>query len=45
MAAFVHATLAWLDDPEVDVGERIDTAFGELQGLLDRGFSMRTAEP
>ncbi len=35
MAAFVHASLVWLDDPEVDLGERIDIAFGELQGLLD----------
>ena len=34
MAAFVHATLTWLDDPEMGLGERIDLAFRELKALL-----------
>ena len=34
MAAFVHATLTWLDDPEISLGERIDLAFRELKALL-----------
>jgi hypothetical protein len=34
MAAFVHATLSWLDDPNVGLGERIDLAFSELKALL-----------
>ena len=34
MAAFVHATLAWLDDPTVGFGERIDLAACELKALL-----------
>ena len=37
MAAFVHATLSWLDDPEVGLGERIDLAFRELKALLAEG--------
>lgn len=34
MAAFVHATSAWLDDPSRALGERIDLAFEELGALL-----------
>ncbi len=34
MAAFVHATISWLDDPQVALGERIDLAFRELKTLL-----------
>lgn len=34
MAAFVHATVAWLDDPDVGFGERLDLAFRELRALL-----------
>ena len=34
MAAFVHATLSWLDDPTLGFGERIDLVFGELKALL-----------
>ena len=37
MGAFVHATLAWLDDPEVELGGRIDLAFRELRALLAGG--------
>ena len=37
MAAFVHATLSWLDDPEVGLGERLDLAFRELKALLAEG--------
>lgn len=37
MAAFVHATLSWLDDPEVGLGERLDPAFRELRALLAEG--------
>ena len=38
MAAFVQATLGWLDDPSVKLGERIDLAFRELKALLvERG--------
>jgi hypothetical protein len=34
MAAFVHATVSWLDDPEPGLGERIDLAHRELRALL-----------
>ncbi len=34
MAAFVQATLAWLDDPELGLGERFDLAFRETKALL-----------
>lgn len=37
MAAFVHATLAWLDDPEVGFGQRLDLAACELKALLSEG--------
>ena len=37
MAAFTGATLAWLADPSVGVGERVDRAFGELRALLAEG--------
>jgi AcrR family transcriptional regulator len=34
MAAFVYATVSWLDDPEPGLGERIDLAHRELRALL-----------
>ncbi len=34
MAAFVHATISWLDDPGIGLGERIDLAFRELKSLV-----------
>lgn len=37
MAAFVHATRSWLEDPKVGYGERIDLAFRELKALLAEG--------
>ena len=36
-AAFVQATLAWLEDPEVGFEERLDLAARELRGLLAGG--------
>ncbi len=41
MAAFVHATISWLDDPEVGLGERLDLAHRELKALLAES----TADP
>ena len=37
MAAFVYATISWLDDPEVGLDKRIDLAFRELRTLLAEG--------
>jgi len=34
MAAFVHATIGWLDDPELGLGERLDLTYHELRTLL-----------
>lgn len=34
MAAFVHATIAWLEDPTIGFGKRLDLASHELKGLL-----------
>ena len=34
MAAFVHATLSWLDEPGPGLGVRLDLAFRELTALL-----------
>ncbi|WP_428375968.1 TetR/AcrR family transcriptional regulator [Lichenicoccus sp.] len=34
MAAFVHATVTWLDDPGPGLGEHLDVAFRELKALL-----------
>lgn len=34
MAAFVQATVSWLDDPEPGLGERLDLAWRELKALL-----------
>lgn len=34
MAAFVHAVTSWLDDPGLDLGERIDLACRELKAIL-----------
>lgn len=33
MAAFAHATFAWLDDPQVALGERFDLVFAEVGAL------------
>lgn len=37
MAAFVQATVAWLDDPGIGLEERFDLAFRELRALLAEG--------
>lgn len=37
MVAFAQATLAWLDDPSIGFGERIDRAGRELRALLADG--------
>jgi len=34
MAAFVFATVSWLDDPGLGLGERLDLALRELKALL-----------
>lgn len=34
MAAFVHAVVAWLEDPEIALSERIDGSYRELKALL-----------
>lgn len=34
MAAFVHATVSWLDDPKLGLAERLDMAYRELKDLL-----------
>ncbi len=34
MAAFVHAVVSWLEDPELSLGERIDLALREMKALL-----------
>ena len=34
MAAFVYATISWLDDPRLGLGEHLDLAFRELKALL-----------
>ena len=34
MAAFAHATVCWLDDPEPGLGERLDLAYRALKALL-----------
>ena len=34
MAAFVHATVSWLDDPEPGLGERLDLAYRALHALF-----------
>ena len=39
MAAFVHATIAWLEHPEPGLGERLDLAFRELRMLTANGPS------
>lgn len=39
MAAFTHATFAWLDDPTIGLGERIDLAFREMKAVLTEGNS------
>ncbi len=36
MAAFVQATISWLDDPVPGLGERLDLAHGALKALLTR---------
>ena len=38
MVAFMQATLAWLDDPEVSFGERLECAGRELKALLAKDF-------
>lgn len=37
MAAFVQATTAWLEDPTIDLGARLDLAFDELRSVLRDG--------
>ena len=41
MAAFVHPASAWLDDPGVALGTRLDAAFEELRALLGDGGAPR----
>lgn len=41
MAAFAHAASAWLDDPAIGLGERVDLAFGELMAVLAEGDQNR----
>ena len=36
IAAFVHATIAWLDDPHPGLSDRFDIAFKELKTLVSR---------
>ncbi len=36
MAAFAHATISWLDDPGVGLGERLDLALSELKALVGK---------
>ena len=36
MAAFVHATISWLDAPEPSLGERLDLAYRALGEMLTR---------
>ena len=36
MAAFVHATVAWLEDPVVGLGDRLDRAERELHTVVTR---------
>ena len=37
MAAFTHATVEWLDRPELGLAERLDLALRDLRALLGRG--------
>lgn len=37
MAAFVHATTAWLEDAGIGLDERFDLVFGEVKALLVEG--------
>ncbi len=41
MAAFVQATVAWLDDPGLSLGERLDLARRELNTLWTEGQGRR----
>ena len=34
MAAFVQATVSWLDNPQPSLGERLDLVEDELKALL-----------
>ena len=34
MAAFVQATVSWLNDPEPGLGVRLDLAYRELKALF-----------
>jgi hypothetical protein len=34
MAAFVYATVSWLEDPAFSLGERLDLAFRELKAMV-----------
>lgn len=42
MAAFALATTAWLDDPSLALGERLDLAFGELRAMLTAAEPLKT---
>ncbi len=37
MAAFAHATIAWLDTPEPKLADRLDAVLGDLRQLLVAG--------
>ena len=45
MAAFVHATVAWLEDPAVGLGERLDLADRDMHTLLTRAPRLGRPEP
>ena len=45
MAAFVHATVTWLEDPAVGLGERLDLADREMHTLLTRTARSGRPEP
>ncbi len=42
MAAFAQAAATWLDDPEIELGERVDHAYRELRAIL-AGAESRTS--
>ena len=37
MAAFVHAVVSWLEDPNIALGQRLEAAHSELKALVNEG--------